>query len=146
MTADQQLRSFIAKFSPVNQRLIRALRRKLRSRVPHANELVYDNYNFLVIAYCPSQKTTDSYFSLGADKHGANLFFGYTGSKLADPHQLLQGKGALNRFIRLESAATLDRPQVKALITSALAIGKPMTDETPQLIIRAISPKQRPRR
>jgi hypothetical protein len=28
----------------------------MRKRLPAANELVYDNYNFLVIAYCPSNK------------------------------------------------------------------------------------------
>jgi len=146
VTTEQQLKSFIAKFAPMNQRLIRALRKTLRKRLPNANELVYDNYNFLVIAYCPTEKTTDSFFSIGADKNGANLFFGYTGTKIADPRKVLQGTGALNRFLRIESAETLDRPEVNALITSAIAISKPVTDDQGKLIIRAVSPKQRPRR
>ena len=74
MTAEQQLRSFIAKFTPANQRIVRVLRKRLRELLPAANELVYDNYNFLVIAYSPTEKTGDSYFSLGTDRNGANLF------------------------------------------------------------------------
>lgn len=146
MTAEQQLRTFIAKFAPVNQRLIRALRIALRKRVPNANELVYDNYNFFVIAYCPTLKTGDSYFSLGADKNGTNLFFGYVGSKLEDPKKLLQGKGALNRFLRIESADVLERPAVKALIAAAIAACKPTSDDGGEVVIRSISKKQRPRR
>ena len=61
---------------------------------------------------------------------------------------LLLGSGNQNRFIRLESAATLARPEVEELIAAAIAQG-----ETPlarsgkgKLIIRSISKKQRPRR
>ncbi len=146
MTAEQQLKGFISKFAPANQRLIRALRAAARRHLPAANELVYDNYNFLVIAYSPSEKTGDSYFSLGADKNGASLFFGYTGAKVDDPKKLLQGTGALNRFLRLDSVEALDRPEVRALIQSSIAVSKPMGPAKGRLVIRAISPKQRPRR
>jgi hypothetical protein len=145
---EQQLESFIAKFDAHNQRLLRALRRAMRRRVPQANELVYDNYNFLVIAYCPSTRTSDSFFSLGADAHGVNLFFGYNGSKLPDPKRLLQGSGKLNRFVRLESAQQLAQPEIQALVSAAIAAGKAPLDAKAkgQLMIRAISAKQRPRR
>jgi hypothetical protein len=145
MTAEQQLAGFIEKFAPARQRLIRALRRSLRAGLPAANELVYDNYNFLVIAYCPTEKTGDSIFSIGADKHGANLFFGYTGTKLDDPETLLQGSGTSNRFIRLASAKDLERPAVRALIAQSIAISKPMGDAPGRLVIRSVSAKQRPR-
>jgi hypothetical protein len=145
MTAEQQLKGFVAKFAPPRQRLIRALRRSLRARLPAANELVYDNYNFLVIAYCPTEKTGDSYFSIGADKNGANLFFGYTGAKLDDPKKMLTGTGASNRFIRLDAAKDLERPAVRALIAQSIAISKPMGDAPGRLVIRSVSAKQRPR-
>lgn len=146
MTPEQQLKEFIAKFAPPNQRLIGAVRRALRTRLPAANELVYDNYNFLVIAYCPTEKVSDSYFSVGADKNGVTLFFGYTGTRIADPEGLLQGTGAKNRFLRLDSSKTLDRPGVKALIAASVAISKPIGTQSGKLTIRSISPKQRPRR
>jgi hypothetical protein len=146
LTPAQQLASFIAKFAPAQQRLIRALRASVRRRLPGANELVYDNYNFLVIAYGPTEKPSECYFSLGANKHGVSLFFGYNGAKLADPQRLLQGKGALNRFVRLESERTLTSPGVKALVSAAVLLGKPTTDGKGKLFILSISAKQRPRR
>jgi hypothetical protein len=144
MTPEQQLKGFIAKFAPPNQRLIRALRKAVRKRLPAANELVYDNYNFLVIAYCPTQKPAESYFSIGADKSGANLFFAYNGTKLKDSKKRLQGKGALNRFVRLESEESL--ADVEDLIAQAVALSKGPAQKEGQLVIRMISPKQRPRR
>ena len=80
MTDEEQLECFISKFAPANQRLIRAVRAATRRRLTGANELVHDNYNFLVIACSPTKMTSDSHFSIGADKNGANLFFGYTGA------------------------------------------------------------------
>ena len=47
--AETQLQSFIGKFEPKNQALIHVVRIALRKRLPSANELVYDNYNFFVI-------------------------------------------------------------------------------------------------
>src|SRR4051794_20628515 len=44
-----QLSAFLAKLEPDVARLVRAARGKLRKRMPTANELVYDNYNFFVI-------------------------------------------------------------------------------------------------
>jgi hypothetical protein len=146
MTAEQELKGFVGKFAPPNQRLIRALRKVLRKRLPGANELVYDNYNFLVIAYCPTQKPSESYFSIGADKNGANLFFGFNGSRLKDPKKRLQGTGALNRFIRLESEKSLDDRDVKDLIAQSVALSKDPLQKKGELVIRMISPKQRPRR
>jgi hypothetical protein len=46
-------------------RAIRAVRAALRKRLPTANELVYDNYNFFVIGYSPTLRPSDSFVSLG---------------------------------------------------------------------------------
>ena len=146
LTAEQQLAGFIAKFAQPNQRLIRAVRKSLRAWVPEAYELVYDNYNFLVVAYCPSVKISDSYFSFGADKNGVSLFFGYNGTKLDDPAGLLLGKGVHNRFVRLESAESLERPGVRALVMAAIELSGPSKTTRGELIIRSVSPKQRPRK
>jgi hypothetical protein len=54
--AERQLKSFIAKFEPAHQTLIRAVRKALRNRFPTAYELVYDNYNFFVIGYGPTER------------------------------------------------------------------------------------------
>jgi hypothetical protein len=146
-TEEEQLESFIDKFDPKNAALIRSVRAALRKRFPTANELVYDNYNFFVIGYCSTEKPSDCIVSLAAAANGVGLSF-YYGATVPDPHKLLSGSGSQNRFLRMESAATLARPEVEALIAAAIAQGeKPLPiSGKGKLVIRSISAKQRPRR
>src|ERR1700758_403323 len=83
--AKKQLNSFIGKFEPKNQALIRAVRRELRQRLPTANELVYDNYNFFVVGYCSTERPSDAIVSIAAAANGGGLSF-YHGAILPDPH------------------------------------------------------------
>ena len=148
-TADPeaQLKSFIDKFDPQNQTLIRSVRAALRKRLPGAHELVYDNYNFFVIGYSPTERPTDAILSMACSANGVGLAFPYCGTKLPDPHKILRGSGTSNRSIHLESAKTLARPEVADVIDAAVAICKPLAESgRGKLIIRAVSEKQRPRR
>src|ERR1044072_5367177 len=103
MTPEAQLKSFIAKFDSAHQTLIRAVRKGLRKRFPTAYELVYDNYNFFVIGYSPTEKPSDAIVSMAAGASGVGLCFVH-GARLRDPKKLLQGSGSQTRFMRLESA------------------------------------------
>jgi hypothetical protein len=145
--AEKQLRGFIAKFEPKNQALIRAARKALRKRFPTANELAYDNYNFFALGYCSTERPSDCVVSIAAAANGVGLSF-YWGATLPDPHGILQGSGNQNRFIRLDSASVLVRPEVLELIAAAEAQAKvPMpTSGGGKLIIRSVSAKQKPRR
>ena len=81
----EQLKSFLDKFDPQNRALIRSVRTALRKRFPTANELVYDNYNFFVIGYSPTERPSDSIVSLAAGASGLGLCFPYCGARLSDP-------------------------------------------------------------
>ncbi len=104
--AEEQLDTFIKKFEPRRQALIRSVRKALRRRFPTANELV------------------------------------------PDPKKVLLGSGKQTRFIRLESAAGLNRPEIETLLSSAAARAKaPLpSNGRGKLVIRSVSAKQRPRR
>jgi len=143
----KQLADFIAKFDPKIAKQIRSSRQVLRKRYPSANELVYDNYNFFVIGFSTTLRPSDCMFSLAANAKGVGLSF-YYGSTLPDPHKILLGSGNQNRFVRLESAATLSEPAIKQLMDAAAAQAKPALPSTGkgQLIIRSVAAKQRPRR
>ena len=108
---------------------------------------MYDNYNFFVIGYSPTERPSDAIVSLTAAAKGVGLCFIH-GATLRDPNERLLGSGTQTRFIRLESVAVLDEPDVEALLAGAIAQAK-----TPlraagrgQLVIRSVSAKQRPRR
>ena len=145
--AEAQVQSCIDKFDEKNQALIRAVRKALRKRFPTAYELVYDNYNFFVIGYSPTERPTDSILSMAAGANGVGLAFPYCGTKLRDPNGILQGSGSQNRFVRLPSAATLSQPEVADMVDQATALCKPLPESgRGQVIVRSISAKQRPRR
>ena len=146
-TGEQQLAGFIGKFDSKNATLIRSVRKVLRKRLPTANELVYDNYNFFVIGYCSTERPSDCILSIAAGANGVGLSF-YYGAALPDPHGLLLGSGSQNRFIRIESTATLARPEVEELIAAAIAQAeRPLPGSgRGKLVIRSISKKQKPRR
>jgi hypothetical protein len=145
--AEAQLRSFIEKFEPQDQRLIRAVRSAVRKRLPTANELVWDNYNFLVIGYSPTERPADSLVSIAARANGVGLCFIH-GAELPDPKKLLVGSGKQTRFIRVESASLVKNPDVEALVAAAIDRAKtPLrTTGRGRLIIRSVAAKQRPRR
>jgi hypothetical protein len=144
---EKQLAGFVAKFTPEMGAFIRGARKKMRQRLPKALELVYDNYNFFVIGYGPSEKASEAIFSLAAHAKGVSLCFLH-GADLPDPRKLLRGSGNVVRNIRLETAATLDRAEVRALMKSALERAKTPIDPkgAHRLIIKSVSAKQRPRR
>jgi hypothetical protein len=145
--AERQLKTFIARFEPRHQTLIRTVRKALRKCFPTACELAYDNYNFFVIGYGPTERPSDCIVSMAAAANGVGLCFIH-GAHLPDPCKLLLGSGKQTRFLRLDSVAVLARPEVEALLAAAVARAKtPLpTNGRGRLIIRSISAKQRPRR
>jgi hypothetical protein len=147
LSAEQQLKGFIAKFEPEHQALIRSVRKSLRNRFPSANELVYDYSKSLVIGYSPIERGLDSVVAIALGADGLRLYFNQ-GPKLPDPKKILLGSGKQTRFIRIESPRTLILPEVEALL--ATAIDRARTPFRPsgrgKLIIKSISAKQRRRR
>ena len=143
----KQLAGFVAKLEPSVAMLVRAARSRLRKEFPTAIEQVYDNYNFFVIGFCTTERTSDCMFSLAASAKGVALSF-YYGATLPDPQRVLLGSGKQNRFVRLASAATLARPEVEDLLHAAASQAKTPLPATGggYLMIKSVSAKQRPRR
>jgi len=119
----------------------------VRRRFPTANDLVWDNYNFFVIGYSPTERPTDSIVSIAARANGVGLCFIH-GAGLPDPKRLLVGSGKQARFLRVESAGLLTHPDVETLVAAAIDRAKTPVPATGRgrLIIRSVAAKQRPRR
>ncbi len=141
------LAGFIDKFDLENQALIRAVRKALRKRFSTAHEMAYDNYNFFVLGYSPTERPSDAVVSMAAGANGVGVCF-IRGATLPDPKKVLQGSGNQTRFIRIPSVEVLARPEVRALFDAAVAQSKARfpAGGRPTLVIRSISAKQRPRR
>ena len=119
-SAEAQLRTLIDKFAPAHLRLIGAMRRWLRKRLPTAHEVVYEYRDCFVISFSPSEHGYEGVLAIRASANGVRLYFN-RGKELPDPAKLLQGSGNQTRSIHLEGASTLARPAVARLIDEALA-------------------------
>ena len=132
----------MARYTPDIRALANDALDKMRERLPGAIELVYDNYNALVVGFGPTDRASDALFSIALYPRWVTLFF-LRGAKLRDPKKILKGSGKIVRQVVLESADDLDEPEVRELIKQA--VGKAEFDER-RMIIKSISKKQRPRR
>src|SRR5277367_4145830 len=143
----KQLDSFLAKFNPGITSQARQALKKMRDRLPGSIEIVYDNYYALVIGFVPNERPSDAIFSIALYPDHVTLCF-LQGATIPDPHGRLSGSGNLVRHVRLQSAATLDDPEIISLMNTSLNRAKvPLDPKQPhKLIIKAISAKQRPRR
>ena len=146
-TPARQLAAFLAKYDPSIAAIAKGALSRMRKRLPGAVELVYDNYNALVIAFSPSSRASEALFSIAVYPRWVNVFFAQ-GARLADPGKLLEGSGTKMRHIVLKQAADLQSKEIEALIASALALADHPIDpqQRHQLLIKAVAAKQRPRR
>jgi hypothetical protein len=146
-SAAQQLASFLAKYSPKIAAQGRRALAKMRKRLPGATEMVYDNYNGLVIGFGPTDKPSLAIFSILLMPDHVTLCF-LQGASIPDPNHRLKGGGNLVRHVRLVPPSVLDDPEILDLMNAALYRAKVPIDPKArrQLIIKSISAKQRPRR
>ena len=144
----QQIARFLDRYTPPIAALARDVLKKMETRLPGATELVYDNYNALVIGFGPTDRPSDCPFSIAVYARWVNLYF-LDGVQLEDPDGLLKGSGNRVRHIRLARADNLDHPGVQALIAQALDVADPPMSPRSirrKIVIRSVSPRRRPRR
>ena len=146
-TPEKQLASFIEKFTPEIATLANAILTRMRSRYPHALEIVYDNYNALAIGFGPTDRASEVIFSIALYPKWVSLFF-MQAAGLKDPSHILKGSGNVAKHVVLPSPDSFDDPALMSLMEQALETAKtPMPSKgAHQLIIKSISAKQRPRR
>jgi hypothetical protein len=145
--AETLLASFFAKYEPAMVKLGKALRAKLRDRLPGLFEVVYvyDTQNSLVISYSPTENGYEGLCSLALYPRWVKLFFAQ-GALLSksDSNKLLQGRGTV-RHVVLNAVADFDRAEIEVLIAAALNLAKVRLDASTKgsVIIKAVAQQQR---
>jgi hypothetical protein len=150
-SAEKQLVRFFAEYDPAVAKLGKALRAKLRDRLPGLFEVVYvyDTQGALVISYSPTENGYEGLCSLALYPRCVKLFFGQ-GALLSksDPNKLLEGSGKTVRHVVVNAVADFDRAEIEVLMAAALKLAKLRLDPSAKgsVIIRADEQKQRARR
>jgi len=144
---ERRIDAFVDRFTPEIAAQLRDARRRLRARFPRGVEMVFDNYNALVLGIGATDASRDSFISLAAYPKWVTLFF-LDGTALDDPDGLLQGDGQQIRSVRLKTPDDLDSPAIAALIAQAIALHAQALAAAPPLktVIKMEAAKQRPRR
>ena len=149
MTNDEtQIASFFAKYEPGVAKLGKALRAKLRDRLPGLFELVYvyERQSSLMFSYSPTQAGANGVCGIALHPDRVDLFV-TGGARLSksDPAKLLHGQGKTVRHVVLNSMADFDRAEIEALIAAALKIAKVRLDPSVKgsVIFKAAEQKQR---
>lgn len=147
MDNEPQIDIFLGKYTPEIEAQLREARARLRALFPRGFELVFDNYNALVFAISPTERTPDAFVSVAGYPKWVTLFFLH-GAGLHDPVALLEGQGKQVRSIRLRAPADINTPAVEALISQAALPRKSAFLAAPPLttVIKSALAKQRPRR
>ena len=141
--AEAELQMLIERYSPEHLRLIGAVRRSLRRRLPTTHEVVYEYRDFLVISFSPSGNGYEGVLGIRADGKGVRLYFN-GGKDLPDPDELLQGS-AQARWMDLPSVSTLSKRAVVTLLKEAIARSRVPFARTGRgsVVVRLTSAKKR---
>jgi len=119
-SAEAELRALVAAFAPTHARLVAAVRRWLRKRLPAAHEVIYEYRDSFVVSFSPDGHGYEGALAIRGGADGVSLYFN-RGKELPDPARLLQGSGKQVRALDVAGASTLARPEVARLVDEAIA-------------------------
>jgi hypothetical protein len=118
MKPAKELLKFLNPYPAEVQDVTLWLRDFVWKQLPDSNELIYDNYNALVVAFGLSDKATDVYCGIAVYAKYVN--FGLLrGSEVPDPGKILNGTGSLYRKITIKEKKDFPEAGIKKLLKTA---------------------------
>lgn len=113
---------------------------------PETNELIYDNYNALVIGFGLSEKAGDVYCSIAL--YGNYVNFGLLrGSEIKDPLKIFKGSAGLYRKIPVRNKEDLPDPEIKGVLNAAYEHAQKRLKQKQtmkgQVMVKSVSKKKR---
>lgn len=116
---------------------------------PHANELIYDNYNAVAFGWSPTDRVGHVFCNIAVGRSSGNVHFGfYWGSEISDPDKILIGEGKQYRYILVNDIKQFPKAYIKKLIKEAYANSLAKVKDKSQLmtgktILKSISSNKR---
>ncbi len=123
MESNAQLSEFLYPYDSSIQHLTFALKDFVTSLVPEANELIWDNYNAVAIAYSKSEILKDAFCHIAV--YSKHVNFGFNrGAELSNSKINLEGKGKLIRHIKVKDFDLFPKKEISLLVLEALGISE----------------------
>jgi hypothetical protein len=123
MKPNPNLKKFLEPYDEEIQVLTLELRDFITDLVPQANELIWDNYNAVAMAYSKSEKLKDAFCHISV--YSKHINFGFNrGAELTSTELKLEGKGKLIRHISVKNLKSFPKKEIKNLIWEAVGISE----------------------
>ncbi|MEP5613780.1 MAG: DUF1801 domain-containing protein [Cyclobacteriaceae bacterium] len=123
MKPNPQLEEFLQPYDEEIQNLTIALRDFITDLVPDANELIWDNYNAVAMAYSKSEKLKDAFCHIAVYSQHVNFGFN-RGAELTNTSIKLNGNGKLIRHLSVKDLQSFPKEEVKNMIWEAVRISE----------------------
>ncbi|MDF1698638.1 MAG: DUF1801 domain-containing protein [Saprospiraceae bacterium] len=147
MKPNPQLNKFLAPYDKQIQDLTIELRNFITDLVPQANELIWDNYNAVALAYSKSEKLKDAFCHISV--YARHVNFGFNrGAELTKEPVKLNGKGKLIRHISITDFQSFPKNEIQPMIWEAVEISEQLNNaliennSPPKSIVMSISTKK----
>lgn len=132
MKANPQLSEFLFPYDKSIQELAIELRNFVVDLIPETNELIWDNYNAVAIAYSKSEKLKDAFCHIAL--YGKHVNFGFNrGAELIKSDLKLEGKGKMIRHIKVTSFNSFPKELVAKKVYEAVGLSEKIN---PDLILK----------
>ena len=137
MEPDKHLQNFLKPYDKEIQQLTLELREFVLQRTPNVNELLYDAFNAVVLAYSLSEKLGDAFCHLAVYTNHVNFGFN-RGAELESGKSTLEGSGKLIRHIKVQNMQSLQKDLLGNILFEAVSNAK---KRNPKLNLTKIHPK-----
>ncbi len=147
MDPNPALKKFLVPYDDEIQKLTMELRTFVTDLVPEANELIWDNYNAVALAYSKSENLKDAFCHIAV--YSKHVNFGFNrGTELSKTEIKLSGKGKLIRHISVKNFEEFPHDKIKEMIWEAVGISEKLNSdligriEKPKSIVMSIAEKK----
>ncbi len=148
MEPNPLLHSFLEPYETRIRSLTLELRSFVTDLVPDANELIWDNYNALAIAYSHSLQLKDAFCHISV--YSKHINFGFNrGAELSKTDLQLLGKGKLIRHIKVKEFWSFPKDEVSVLVKAAVERANHLNPDlmlnqnVPVSIVKSVSEKKK---
>lgn len=147
MESNPSLKVFLKPYPVEIQKLTLLLRNYITDLVPEANELIWDNYNAVAMAYSKSKKLKDAFCHIAV--YAKHVNFGFNrGTELPKNNINLLGSGKLIRHISVKDYSDFPKDEIKNVIWEAVALSEKLNPSLsdnkmlPESIVMSISERK----
>jgi len=128
MKPNADLSKFLNPYDDEIQNLAIQLRDFITDLVPEANELIWDNYNAVAIAYSKSEKLADAFCHIAV--YAKHVNFGFNqGTSVTKTSIKLNGTGKYIRHIKVTDFDSFPKEAIQSMIWEAVGFSEQMNSD-----------------